>query len=72
MTNLGCTIWKISSKKGAREHGREESINKMIHGKFSRNQRHKSLNLNGSLNTQQNEKKKKTHIKVDHCECTDH
>lgn len=42
----------------------------MIDGKFARNQRHKSLNLNGSLDTEQNEKKK-THIKVDHCECTD-
>lgn len=71
--NLGCTIWKISSETGPREHGSEESIDKMIHGKFSRNQRHKSLNLNGSLNTPQNEKKKKkTHIKADHWECTDH
>ena len=72
--NLGCTtIWKISSKRGAREHGSEESINKIIDGEFARNQRHKSLNLNGSLDTQQNEKKKKkTHNKVDHCERTDH
>lgn len=49
--NLGCTIWKGSSKKGLREHGREEIIKKMIQGTLSRNQIHESLNLKGSLQT---------------------
>lgn len=59
-------------QKGNQRTWEGRIINKAIQGTFSRNQRHESLNLKSSLKRQQNIKEKKTHIKLDHCECIDH
>lgn len=57
--NLGCTVWKRSSKKGVREHDGKKIINKIIQGTFSRNQKYESK-LKG-LSRQQSERRKDPH-----------